>query len=150
MITDDPQDMEQKLTQYVKDARQALETLEELSPSNTIPRRPVAPGSEEERYTQALNKLNTARTWLGIAAEQLHDRLNVYHERMLYAGNDEANKAHDEPFTCIIPKEYMQEFYDNSDEIAYIHDDEEEEEGFFYKRLSKEDGASEEISTQSS
>jgi hypothetical protein len=77
MITDDPQDMEQKLTQYVKDAREALDTLEELSPSNIIPTRPVAPGSEEERYTQALNKLNHARVWLGMAAEQLHDRLTM-------------------------------------------------------------------------
>jgi len=93
MITDDPQDMEQKLTQYVKDARQALETLEELSPSNIIPTRAVAPGSEEERYTQALNKLNHARVWLGMAAEQLHDRLNVYHERMLYAGKDEPDET---------------------------------------------------------
>jgi hypothetical protein len=89
MITDDPKDMETKLTQYVKDAREALETLEEISPSNIIPTRPVAPGSEEERYTQALNKLNTARTWLGIAAEQLHDQLNVYHDRMIYAGKED-------------------------------------------------------------
>ena len=32
MITDDPQEMEQKLTQYVKDAREApLEVLEKIS-----------------------------------------------------------------------------------------------------------------------
>lgn len=89
MITDDPKDMETKLTQYVKDAREALETLEELSPSNIIPSREIAPGTEYERYVKALNKLNTARTWLGIATEQLHDRLNVYHDRMLYAGKEE-------------------------------------------------------------
>ena len=89
MITDDPQDMETKLTQYVKDAREALETLEELSPSNIIPTRAVAPGSEYERYTEALNKLNTARVWLGMAAEQLHDLLNNYHDRMIYAGKED-------------------------------------------------------------
>src|SRR6266567_8766725 len=103
MITDDPQDMEQKLTQYVKDARQALETLEELIPSNIIPRRAIAPGSEEEQYVLALNKLNTARTWLGIAAEQLHERLNVYHDRLLSADKDEPDEPEPD-FGSGIPK----------------------------------------------
>jgi hypothetical protein len=84
MITDDPKDMETKLTQYVKDAREALETLEAIHPEDTIAR-----GKEYEQYVQALNKLNTARTWLGIAAEQLHDLLNDYHDRMIYAGREE-------------------------------------------------------------
>src|SRR5690349_14840351 len=64
MITDDPKEMEHRLTEYVRDAREALETLAELDPI-----------SEEDahnresrvnrRYVEALNKLNTARTWLG-------------------------------------------------------------------------------------
>jgi len=50
--------MERQLTQYVKDTRQALETLEEFCPSNIIPRRAIALGTEEARYVQALNKRN--------------------------------------------------------------------------------------------
>lgn len=78
MITDDPQDMEQRLTAYIHDARQALETLAAIDADE------IADGTGElyQRYVTALNKLNTARTWLGIATEQLHGLLNSYDEAM--------------------------------------------------------------------
>lgn len=78
MITDDPQDMERRLTEYVRDARQALETLESIDADDIVD----GTGELYQRYVIALNKLNTARTWLGIATEQLHGLLNDYDEAM--------------------------------------------------------------------
>src|SRR5690349_17648152 len=95
MITDDPKEMEHRLTEYVRDAREALETLAELDPI-----------SEEDahnresrvnrRYVEALQKLNTSRVWLGMAAEQLHDLLNDYNDRMIYAGKETSDQDGDE------------------------------------------------------
>ena len=83
MITDDPQDMKRRLTEYVNSASLALETLATLDPADfDLSKRPE-PGSEYERYLQALNDLNTARTWLGIATEQLHDLLNQYNDTLI-------------------------------------------------------------------
>ncbi len=77
MITDNPQDMERQLVQYVKDAREALETLHEIGSPETK--------AEQDRYIAALNKLNTSRVWLGMAAEQLHDLLNEYNDILIEA-----------------------------------------------------------------
>lgn len=84
MITDDPEDMERRLTEYVHDARESLETLESIDTDEIA----SGKGEQYERYITALNKLNTARTWLGIATEQLHDLLNTYDERMREAFAD--------------------------------------------------------------
>ena len=81
MITDNPKDMEQKLTKYIQEARLALETLEAINPHDIEEKGPVY-----EQYIKALNMLNTARVWLSTAAEQLHDLLNVYNDNLCYAG----------------------------------------------------------------
>lgn len=92
MITDDPKEMEQRLTQYVKDAREALETLEAADPDDTVDEK-----SEAYRtYIAALNKLNTARVWLGIAADQLQDLLNLYNDRMIDATKEAREVAEKE------------------------------------------------------
>jgi hypothetical protein len=91
MITDDPKEMKRRLTEYVNDASEALETLEAIDPDFDTTKR-IEPGSDHERYVQALNKLNTARVWLGMAAEQLHDLLNDYHERMIDASQEKRER----------------------------------------------------------
>ena len=89
MITDDPQDMKRRLTEYVNSASLALETLAALEPADfDLSQRPE-PGTEYERYLQALNDLNTARTWLGIATEQLHDLLNQYNNSLIEAAQEQ-------------------------------------------------------------
>lgn len=88
MITDDPKEMKQRLTTYVNNASSALETLASLDPSDfDLSKRPE-PGSMHEQYLQALNDLNTARTWLGIATEQLHDLLNQYNDSLIEAAQE--------------------------------------------------------------
>ena len=89
MITDDPQDMKRRLTAYVNSASLALETLAALDPADfDFSKRPEA-GTEYEQYIQALKDLNTARTWLGIATEQLHDLLNQYNDSLIEAAQEQ-------------------------------------------------------------
>lgn len=89
MITDDPQEMKRRLAEYVNNASSALETLTTLDPVDfDLSKRPE-PGSAHEHYIQALNDLNTARTWLGIAAEQLHDLLNHYNDELIEAAQEQ-------------------------------------------------------------
>ena len=92
MITDDPKEMKQRLTEYVNSASLALETLATLDPADfDLSKRP-GPGTEYEQYIQALNDLNTARTWLGIATEQLHDQLNEYNDALIEATQEQRKK----------------------------------------------------------
>ncbi len=94
MITDDPKEMKQRLTAYVNSASSALETLAALDPSDfDLSKRPE-PGSAHEQYIQALNDLNTARTWLGIATEQLHDLLNQYNDSLIEAAQEQRKQEH--------------------------------------------------------
>jgi len=94
MITDDPQEMRQRLTAYVNTASGALETLAPLDPPDfDLSKRPE-PGSTHEQYIQALNDLNTARTWLGIATEQLHDLLNQYNDSLIEAAQEQRKQEH--------------------------------------------------------
>jgi len=89
MITDDPKEMKQRLTEYVNSASDALETLSTLNPADfDLSKRPE-PSSEYGQYIQALNNLNTARTWLGIATEQLHDLLNQYNDTLIEATQEQ-------------------------------------------------------------
>ena len=89
MITDDPQDMKLRLTAYVNSASNALETLATLDPAEfDLSKRPE-PELAYEQYIQALNDLNTARTWLGIATEQLHDLLNEYNDFLIEAAQEQ-------------------------------------------------------------
>jgi hypothetical protein len=93
MITDDPQDMKRRLTEYVNTASSALETLAALDPSDfDLSKRPE-PGSAHEHYIQALNDLNTSRTWLGIATEQLHDLLNQYNDALIEAAQEQREQG---------------------------------------------------------
>ncbi len=65
-----------------------------LDPSNfDLSKRPE-PGTEYEQYLQALNNLNTARTWLGIATEQLHDLLNQYNDTLIEATQEQRKQEH--------------------------------------------------------
>jgi len=91
MITDDPQDMKRRLTEYIHSASDALETLATLDPSSfdLSKRKPPEPGSAYAQYLKALNDLNTARTWLGIATEQLHDLLNQYNDTLIEATQEQ-------------------------------------------------------------
>jgi len=95
MITDDPQDMKKRLTQYVDDAALALTFLEGADPLQAS-QQSRAKGPYYQKYTEALNRLNTSRTWLGMAAEQLHDLLNTYHDQLLYAEKRERSDDDDE------------------------------------------------------
>ena len=93
MITDDPQEMKRRLTEYVNNASSALETLTTLDPSDfDLSKRPE-PGSAHEQYIQALNDLNTSRTWLGIATEQLHDLLNQYNDALIEAAQEQREQG---------------------------------------------------------
>lgn len=93
MITDDPQDMKRRLTEYVNSASDALKTLAALNPTDfDLSKRPE-PGTDYEQYIQALNNLNTARTWLGIATEQLHDLLNQYNDSLIEARQEQRKEA---------------------------------------------------------
>lgn len=89
MLTDDPRMMEQRLTTYVQDARQALETLEGINPDETVDVQSEA----YRRYVEALNALNQARAWLGMAVEHLHDRLNSYNDWMISAAQEAREDA---------------------------------------------------------
>jgi len=93
MITDNPKDMELKLTNYIQEARMALETLETINPHGLKEHDPAY-----EQYIQALNRLNTARVWLSTAAEQLHDLVNVYNDNLAYAGYKKRHPDPEEPF----------------------------------------------------
>lgn len=94
MITDDPQEMKQRLTAYVNSASSALETLATLDPCDfDLSKRPE-PGSTHEQYIRALNDLNTSRTWLGMAAEQLHNLLNQYNDSLIEAAQEQREQKH--------------------------------------------------------
>lgn len=94
MITDDPQDMKLRLTAYVNSASDALETLAALDPSDFDCSKRPEPGTKHEQYIQALNDLNTSRTWLGIASEQLHDLLNQYNDSLIEAAQEQREQKH--------------------------------------------------------
>jgi len=94
VITDDPKEMKLRLTEYVNSASLALETLATLDPSDfDLSKRPE-PDTEYEQYIQALHNLNHARTWLGIATEQLHDLLNQYNDSLIEAAQEQRKQEY--------------------------------------------------------
>lgn len=97
MTTEDPKEMEQRLTQYIRDARQALEILASLDPSDFDLPQLIEPGSDYERYIQTLHQLNHARTWLSMATEPLRRQAEGYEDRMIAV-----TQAHREPINASI------------------------------------------------
>lgn len=88
MLFDDLSEAQRKLTTHVEEACAALAFLEEVSPAQA-----ARPGPIQEQWHHHMNALNSARVWLGMASEYLHDDLNKHNERVIAAANRQRKRT---------------------------------------------------------
>ncbi|MHB8599220.1 MAG: hypothetical protein ACYDER_20715 [Ktedonobacteraceae bacterium] len=80
MLFDHLKGTQQELTEHVEAACKALDFLRTTDPYETL-----EPGPLHDRWVQHMNALNTARVWLGMAAESLHEELNYHNDQVIAA-----------------------------------------------------------------
>jgi hypothetical protein len=104
MMFDDLTSTQSELIGHVKAACQAIKFLRNVEPLDCLE------GKEHyAEWVQHMNKLNTARVRLGMAAEYLHTDLNTFNDAAMYAartgeqrmiieeyGDDASNAENDE------------------------------------------------------
>lgn len=80
MMFDDLKTTEQELIEHVKAACAAIQFLRNCEPVECD-----RGGPHYEEWIMHMNRLNTARIRLGMAAEYLHDDLNTFNDALIYA-----------------------------------------------------------------
>lgn len=90
MLFDHVPQTEEKLIGHVHEACAALTFLRDVDLSEAVKQ-----GPEQEQWHHHMNALNSARTWLAMAAESLHEEL-LHH-------NDEFIAAHHHNDVSLIP-----------------------------------------------
>ncbi len=84
MLFDHLEQTEEELIRHVKAACAALAFLREADPDEAL-----GPGPVKEQWHLHMNALNTARVWIGMASESLHDELNQFQEELIEAHNNQ-------------------------------------------------------------
>jgi hypothetical protein len=84
MLFDHLKGTQKELTEHVEAACKALDFLRTTDPYETL-----EPGPLHDRWVQHMNALNTARVWLGMAAEYVHEELNHYNDQAIAANRGE-------------------------------------------------------------
>ena len=80
MMFDDLAQTEKDLIGYVQNACAALAWLSKVQPGATLD-----PGPVNEEWHRHMNNQNTARVWIQMAGEYLHEDLNRFNDQVLAA-----------------------------------------------------------------
>lgn len=82
MMFDDLTTTQAELIGHVKAACRAIKFLRNVEPLECLRGKP-----KYDEWAKHMNALNTARTWLGMAVEYLHDDLNNFNDTLIDAAN---------------------------------------------------------------
>ena len=80
MMFDDLTSTQAELTGHVQAACQAIKFLRNAEPLECI-----RGAAHYDEWVRHMNALNTARTWLGMAVDYLHDDLNTFNDAVIFA-----------------------------------------------------------------
>jgi hypothetical protein len=88
MLFDDLEHTKKELIEHVEKACAALAFLRDCDPDQCL-----REGPHYDEWVRHMNNLNSARVWLGMASESLHDELNTHNDQVIAAGRGEQWKA---------------------------------------------------------